>query len=406
MYNQLDYRNRVAVGLIISFVLLIFMTGTYFHMKYLPVVTLKVDSVKIRQDEAIPELKVHAEFSGKRNIMLDEETGYRVSDLVDELNQGQGYQLKFDVDNTTEGVYSLELELDSSIQEKLIRYWNFRVRCEIQDGICEVLNKYGDWDKGKFTFFDGTQGAGWTNIGSDTYYFDEDGKRVEGKQEILGATYYFGKDGKFDQEKNKVNPAKPMIAITFDDGPGPYTIQLLEVLEAYDARATFFMVGTNVSKYPETIKKMKEIGCELGNHTTHHARLTELDVPGIQNEIGVTNVEIQNIIGEAATLVRPPYGSYNEVVQSGVTFPLVMWSIDTRDWELKNVELVKNNVLNTVKDGEIILLHDIHETTVQAMLQVIPELINRGYQLVTVSEMAAARGVTLEAGQIYGHFRK
>lgn len=406
MYNQLDYRNRVVVGLIISFALLFFMTGTYFYLKYLPVVTLKVDSVKIRQDEAIPELKVHAEFSGKRDIVLDEETGYKISDFVNEFNQGKGYQLKSDIDNTTEGVYSLEIELDSSIQEKLIRYWNFRVRCEIEDGTCEVLNKYGDWDDGKFTFFDGTQGAGWTNIGSDTYYFDEEGKRVEGKQEILGAIYYFGKDGKFDQEKNKVNPAKTMIAITFDDGPGPYTMQLLEVLEAYDARATFFMVGTNVSKYPETIKKMKEIGCELGNHTTNHARLTELDVTGIQNEVQTTNQAIQDIVGEEATVVRPPYGAYNEVVQSGVSMPLIIWSIDTLDWKTKDAVQVRDYVLSTAKDGEIILLHDIHETTLQAAMEFIPKLIEQGYQLVTVSELASARGVTLEDGQIYGNFRK
>ena len=85
--------------------------------------------------------------------------------------------------------------------------------------------------------------------------------------------------------------------------------------------------------------------------------------------------------------------------------PLAMWSVDTRDWEQKDMAFVKNYVLNAAKDGEIVLLHDIHETTVQAVLQVIPELVNRGYQLVTVSEMAAARGVTLENGQKYYEFR-
>lgn len=404
MYNQLDYRNRVVVGLIISFALLFLLTGFYFYRKYLPVVTIKVDNVKIRQDEAIPELNVHAEFSGKRDIVLDEKTGYKVSDLVDELNQGEGYQLHFNIDNTAEGVYPLNLELKSSIQEKLIRYWHLKIQYKVEDGTLEVLSKYGDWDDGTFTFFDGTKAAGWTNIGPDTYYFDENGKRVDGKQQILGSTYYFGEDGKFDQEKNKVNPTKPMIAITFDDGPGPYTMRLLEQLETYNARATFFMVGTNVSRYPETVKKMKEIGCELGNHTTNHARLTDLDVAGIQNEINVTNQAIQNVIGESATLVRPPYGAVNEAVQSAAGLPLAMWSVDTRDWELKNAELVKTYMLNTAKDGEIILLHDIHETTIQAMLQVIPELVNRGYQLVTVSEMAQARGVTLENGQKYYSF--
>ena len=93
------------------------------------------------------------------------------------------------------------------------------------------------------------------------------------------------------------------------------------------------------------------------------------------------------------------------MVQSVVGMPLAMWSVDTRDWEQKDMAFVKNYVLNAAKDGEIVLLHDIHETTVQAVLQVIPELVNRGYQLVTVSEMAAARGVTLENGQKYYEFR-
>lgn len=406
MYNELEDKKRFVVGLIIIFALLFFCAGLGICHGFLPVVTLKVDSVTIRQDEQIPELKVYAEFSGKRDIVLDEESGYKVSDLVNELNQGKGYQLSYDIDNTVEGVYPLELNLEASTEDRLSRYWNFKVHYKVENGNFEVISKYGDWKEKTFTFLDGTKAAGWTNIGPETYYFDENGKRVEGKQEILGATYYFHEDGKFDKEKNKVNPTKPMIAITFDDGPGKFTMQLLEQLEKYNARATFFMVGTNVSRFPETVKKMKEIGCELGNHTTNHARLTELDVAGIQSEINVTNQAIQNIVGESATLVRPPYGAYNEVVQSVAGAPLAMWSVDTLDWETKNALQVRDYVLGTAQDGDIILLHDIHETTVQAAMEFIPVFIERGYQLVTVSEMAQARGITLEKGQKYYEFRK
>ena len=379
--------------------------GIGYCYSFLPVVTLKVDNITIRQDEEIPEFNIYAEYSGKRDVVLDRETGYKVSDLVNELNEKKGYELTQHIDVTVEGIYPLEIELESSMRDKLTKHWHNRIQYRIEDGVFEVINKHGDWDNGAFTFLDGTKASGWTNIGPDTYYFAENGKRVEGKQEILGATYYFGKDGKFDSKKNKVNPAKPMVAITFDDGPSKFTMQLLEQLEAYDARATFFMVGTNVPKYPETVKKMKEIGCELGNHTTNHPRLINLDVAGIQYEINSTNQAIQSVVGEMPTLMRPPYGAVNEVVQSVVGMPLAMWSVDTRDWEQKDMAFVKNYVLNAAKDGEIVLLHDIHETTVQAVLQVIPELVNRGYQLVTVSEMAAARGVTLENGQKYYEFR-
>ena len=406
MNKEFGDKKSFVVGLIIIFALLFLFAGIGYCYSFLPVVTLKVDSVKIRQDEAIPELKVYAEFSGKRDVVLDRETEYKVSDLVNELNQRKGYQLSHHIDGATEGIYPLKIELESAMQDKLTKHWHNRIQYRIEDGVFEVISKYGDWDDGAFTFLDGTKASGWTNIGPDTYYFDEEGRRVEGKQEILGTTYYFDNSGKFDGEKNKVNPAKPMIAITFDDGPSKFTMQLLEQLEAYDSRATFFMVGTNVPKYPETVKKMKEIGCELGNHTTHHARLTTLDVVGIQYEVNTTNQAIQSVVGETATLMRPPYGAVNEVVQSVVGMPLAMWSVDTLDWELKDTEAVEKYILNMAKDGEIILLHDIHETTVQAVLQVIPELVNRGYQLVTVSEMAAARGVTLENGQKYYEFRK
>ena len=406
MNKEFGDKKSFVVGLIIIFALLFLFAGIGYCYSFLPVVTLKVDNVTIRQDEEIPEFNVYAEFSGKRDVVLDRETGYKVSDLVNELNEKKGYELTQHIDVTVEGIYPLEIELESSMRDKLTKHWHNRIQYRIEDGVFEVINKHGDWDNGAFTFLDGTKASGWTNIGPDTYYFAENGKRVEGKQEILGATYYFGKDGKFDSEKNKVNPAKPMIAITFDDGPSKFTMQLLEQLEAYDARATFFMVGINVPKYPETVKKMKEIDCELGNHTTNHPRLTNLDVAGIQYEIHTTNQAIQSVVGEMPTLMRPPYGAVNEVVQSVVGLPLAMWSVDTRDWEQKDMAFVKNYVLNAAKDGEIVLLHDIHETTVQAVLQVIPELVNRGYQLVTVSEMAAARGVILENGQKYYSFYK
>ena len=404
MNKQSDNKKSVLVGLIIIFALLFLFAGLFLYREYLPVITLKVENVTIRQDEAIPKFHVSAKFSGEKDITLDEETGYKVSDLVNELNQGKWYQLSYNADNTTEGVYQLKLRLDFSLQEKLIRYWHFKVKCEVVDGTLEVLSKYGDWNDGSFTFFDGRKGKGWTNIGPETYYFNEEGKRVTGEQEICGMTYYFDSRGRFLTEKNRINPTKPMLALTFDDGPGKYTMQLLACLEKYNARATFFLVGTNVKQYPDTIKKMNEIACEIGNHTMHHARLTQLDATGILAELKGTDDAIKEIIGRETTIIRPTYGVVNEAVQSNANAPLILWSVDTMDWETKDVAQVRDSVLRIVKDGDIVLFHDIHETTVQAMLEVIPKLIEQGYQLVTVSEMAMARGVELQDGMIYYSF--
>jgi len=253
---------------------------------------------------------------------------------------------------------------------------------------------------------DGNHATGWTNLGPDTYYFDETGVRVTGEQQISGNTYYFKEDGKFDIEKNPVNPNRPMIALTFDDGPGLETVRLIEALQAHGARATFFMMGPRVNTYPDAVRKMVEARCELGNHTTNHLKLTDYAAEGIAMEINYTRDVINSIVGQTPTMVRPPYGAVNEVVQSVAGVPIMLWSMDTLDWQLKDAGLIRDYVLNTVKDGDIVLLHDIYEATVQATIELIPLLQERGYQIVTVSEMARARGITLENGVKYYNFYK
>lgn len=406
MYNDLEYKKKNVVGLIITFALLFFCAGVSVYQYFLPVVTLQVDDVTIRQDDAMPELKVYAEYNGKQNLVLDENTGYSVNDLVNELNQGNGYQLLNSADNTKEGSYGLALDLVQELKEKFVFSWNTKVRYRVKAGSVEVLNKYGDWEDGKFKMLDGTYASGWTNLGPDTYYFDENGIRVTGEQEITGNTYYFKKDGRFDEEKNPVNPNRPMIALTFDDGPGQGTVRLLEALQAHNARATFFMLGPRVNNYPDAVRKMVETGCELGNHTTNHLKLTDYAAEGIAMEINYTRDVINSIVGQPPTMVRPPYGAANEVVQSVAGAPLMFWSVDTLDWQLKDAGLIRDYVLNNVKDGDIVLMHDIYEATVQAAIELIPLLQERGYQIVTVSEMARARGITLENGAKYYNFYK
>ena len=195
-----------------------------------------------------------------------------------------------------------------------------------------------------------------------------------------------------------------MIALTFDDGPGKYTEKLLDELEKHDSRATFFMLGQNIDKYGTTVEKMKEIGCEIGNHTTDHKNLTKLKEAEITSQVEATNTIIKKWIGEGASVVRPPYGAVNALVEDTVDYPLVLWNVDTLDWELKNADAIKEYTLEIVKDGDIVLMHDIYETTVDAVIDLIPELQARGYQLVTVSEMAQIRGINMENGIKYFKF--
>lgn len=223
---------------------------------------------------------------------------------------------------------------------------------------------------------------------------------------IAGCFYYFVNGEIANIKKDAINPNKPVIALTFDDGPGKHTERLLKQLEKYDARATFFMVGTNAEKYPKVIQHMQEIGCELGNHTTNHANLTKLTPDEIRTEIAQTDEAIIAAVGSGASLIRPPYGAVNDVVKSEADRPLVMWSIDTMDWNRENADEITKYVLKYVKDGDIVLMHDIHKISVDSAVEFIPKLIKKGYQFVTVSELAAYKGIDLENGIQYFEFNK
>lgn len=205
-------------------------------------------------------------------------------------------------------------------------------------------------------------------------------------------------------EENQVDPGKPMVALTFDDGPSKYTEQLLGILEENQVKASFFLVGQNVGRYPKVIQKMKDLGCDIGNHTMNHRELTKLSVEDIEIQIETVNDAIKKCISEGSTMVRPPYGSEDEKVRESVKYPLILWSVDTNDWQTEDANVIAEYILNTVKDGDIVLLHDIYQSTVDSVAIVIPKLIEKGYQIVSVSELAEARGITLENGKVYGGF--
>jgi len=205
-----------------------------------------------------------------------------------------------------------------------------------------------------------------------------------------------------------IDPDKPMVCLTFDDGPNPSTTnKLLDALEKNDAHATFFMVGNivkNVKGGSDTINRIKELGCELGSHTYDHSQLTNLSSDAVKKQIEDTSNNIKDISGEPATVIRPPYGDYNDTVKSVCkeqNVPIVLWSIDTLDWKTKNADTSYKNVMDKVSDGDIILFHDIYEPSVEAAVKLIPALQDAGYQLVTFSEMAEAKLGGWEAGEVY-----
>lgn len=247
---------------------------------------------------------------------------------------------------------------------------------------------------------DGTFYAnGMAEIDGDTYAFDENGYMQTGWVTIDGVDYMFSDNGVYDPSQHK-----KMVALTFDDGPGQYTMQLLECLEENDARATFFMQGINAQQYPDEIRKMQEIGCELGNHSYDHPQLTSLSGDQIKEQFEKTSSIVEDACGSRPTVARTPYGAQDETVLSYVGFPCFMWNIDTLDWKTMDADSTYKTTMDSVTDGDIVLMHDIHQPSVEAALRIIPDLVEQGYKLVTVSELAKAKGITLEAGKSYTDF--
>ena len=186
----------------------------------------------------------------------------------------------------------------------------------------------------------------------------------------------------------KLDPAKKYVAITFDDGPHKdYTPRILDILKKYNAKATFYVLGNRLTYYPDIVKRAYDEGHEIGNHTWSHPNLTGLTKEALIKEVNNASNEIAKIIGKTPKTIRPPYGAYDDRLKEVVSMPLILWSVDTLDWKHKNKERIKQVVQNNVTNGSIILMHDIHQASADALEDVIISLTRQGYHFVTVSEL-------------------
>ena len=191
------------------------------------------------------------------------------------------------------------------------------------------------------------------------------------------------------------------VALTFDDGPGQYTNSILDTLEAYQAHASFFVVGQNINDETSAVmQRAVGLGCEIGSHTENHADLVKADANTFQQEIQQADDRILQAIGRYPYFLRPPYGDFNDDVRRHVGKPLAFWSVDTRDWKTRNTASTVSATLNNIEDGDVVLMHDIYGETAAAVAQIVPSLVQQGYQLVTLSELTYYRGVEMENGMI------
>ena len=199
------------------------------------------------------------------------------------------------------------------------------------------------------------------------------------------------------------DPAAPKyVALTFDDGPSPRcTPRLLDGLAACGARATFFVVGCQTVKDPDIVTRIAAEGHQVGNHSYDHAQLDSLTCAQALADLQRNDDLLQELLGEGTYWVRPPYGLCSDAEAAALTVPLVNWSVDTEDWKSKDADRIVDIIYRQAADGDIILLHDRYQNTVDAVLRAVSHLQEQGYVFVTVAELLALKGITPEAGVTY-----
>ncbi len=201
--------------------------------------------------------------------------------------------------------------------------------------------------------------------------------------------------------KLQLDPNKPVIALTFDDGPSENTDSILDVLEQYGVRATFFVLGYKVEDHSEQIQRAINLNCEIGSHTWAHARYVDRSSAQLATDLQRTEDALWTVANYKPRLFRPPYGQLSTSIREGAKqlgYVMILWNVDTRDWEHRNAEMVIDSALKDAKDGSIILFHDLYASTAEAIETIVPALIEQGYQLVTVSELLFFAAAYPEAG--------
>lgn len=188
--------------------------------------------------------------------------------------------------------------------------------------------------------------------------------------------------------RESMETEKKKIALTFDDGPHPvYTPQMLDGLKEKNVKATFFLLGQQVEKYPDIVKRMSDEGHLIGNHSYKHEQLSKLSSVQACSQVNRTNELIQSITGEYPEYLRPPFGDWKDDLDCQVNMIEVLWDLDTLDWSSKNKSKIINKVVTNVEEGDIILMHDSYESTVSATMELIDILQKEGYEFVTVDEL-------------------
>ena len=201
--------------------------------------------------------------------------------------------------------------------------------------------------------------------------------------------------------RKDLDPEKPMVAPTFDDGPyDRVTNRIVKVLAKHDSRATFFVVGNRVERYADTMKNAYNKGNQIATHTFDHGDLSKMKKKQIRRELKRAFRVMKKINGENPTMLRPPYGNVNDKMRQTIRIPMIYWNVDTEDWASRNKDKILSRC-KSIKDGDIVLMHDLYPSTAAAVEKLVPKLRKKGFQLVTVEELFYYKGIDAKGGKVY-----
>ncbi len=201
-----------------------------------------------------------------------------------------------------------------------------------------------------------------------------------------------------------VDPTRPMLALTFDDGPSPATEAILDQLKIHGAKATFFILGQNIAGNEAIMKRAAEEGHQLASHSWSHPNLDDLSSSAVRSQMTRTMNKVEEITGQSVFMMRPPYGTSNRLtrrVMSELGLPVILWGVDSLDWKTRSASKISRAITKGAGNGVIILCHDTLQSTGWALETALPELAAQGYQLVTVAEMMSFRDEEPKAGWEY-----
>ena len=369
----------------------------------LDVVTKGLQEENLNFDKDIKEIEFYgvvnkeSNFTSVKEVSLKKVSHKIESKKISSAEETIVSSIYLDKDNNEFTLSSLFTSPDDAKQKFLVRIrQQLAVQGASEEDINQIITKLRDKDMAtwKFTYNDSKFSIA---VESNTSEINSVDISINDLYKYIDETYLKGED----LEKYKVyikKRSRKAVALTFDDGPNPNTTPIaLELLKKYNAKGTFFMVGKAVAGNEEIIKQVVAEGHQIGNHSWSHPLLTKISLEQAKSQINDTTEALKKASGQDVHIMRPPYGGINATIQAAVDQSFILWDVDTLDWKNRNTASIMKEV-RKVRPGSIILMHDVHQTSINALPTVLQYLTKQGFELVTIDELM---GDQLELHQKY-----